>query len=274
MCPHVCLKMSSCLFQFVLMFFKFVLMLVIMCPHTCLKLSSCLFKCVLMLSYLCLKVKRLQPFWPHVNVSVDIDLSDFGLPDGKRSLEFKFIDPVWAWVRAAYKQPASEMQWVPKVQCTRGLENHVCYGGGLQFGEAFAEACRSCPKGTRPMLISLHWDGSHAYGLHATPICVGVGNTNSVSSSTQYCIGYMPVISDLGANFTSQNTELKHYIRDKCIGAILQVLETAARSGVRCRLPSAKTRGDEEEMILMPRLFSMNLDQPEAQGYFGLRSRT
>ena len=121
------------------------------------------------------------------------------------------------------------------------------------------------------MLISLHWDGSNAHGLHATPICVGVGNTNSVSSSTQYCIGYMPVISDLGANFTSQGTELKHYIRNKCIGAILQVLETASRSGVRCRLPSATTRGDEDEMILMPRLFSMNLDQPEAQGYWVLR---
>ena len=205
---------------------------------------------------------------------MDIDLSEFGLPNGKRSLHFEFIDPVWAWVRAACKQPASEMQWVPKVQCARGFETHVCYGGGLQFGESFAEACRSCPRGTRPMLISLHWDGSHAHGLHATPICVGVGNTNSVSSSTQYCIGYMPVISDLGANFTSQGTELKHYIRNKCIGAILQVLETASRSGVRCRLPSATTLGDEDEMILMPRLFSMNLDQPEAQGYFGLRSRT
>lgn len=205
---------------------------------------------------------------------MDIDLSKFGLPNDKRSLHFEFIDPVWAWVRAACKQPASEMQWVPKVQSARGFENHVCYGGGLQFGESFAEACRSCPRGTQPMLISLHWDGSNAHGLHATPICIGVGNTNSVSSSTQYCIGYMPVISDLGANFTSQGTELKHYIRNECIGAILQVLETASRSGVRCRLPSATTPGDEDEMILMPRLFSMNLDQPEAQGYFGLRSRT
>ena len=219
-------------------------------------------------------MKQIEPFWPLVNVAVDIDLSEFGLRDGKRSLHFEFIDPVWAWVRAAYKQPGSEMQWVPKVQCVRGLENHVCYGGGLQFGEAFAEACRSCPRGTLPMLISLHWDGSHAHGLYATPICVGVGNTNSVSSSTQYCIGYMPVISDLGASFTSQRTELKHYIRNKCIGAILRVLETAARSGVRCRLPSATTEGEEDEMILMPRLFSMNMDQPEAQGFFGLRSRT
>ena len=219
------------------------------------------------------KINRLEPFWPFVNVEVDIDLSKFGLPEGKRSLHFEFIDPVWAWVRAAYKQPASEMQWVPKVQSTLGLENHVCYGGGLQFGESFAEACRSCPVGTLPMLISLHWDGSHAHGLHATPICIGVGNTNSVSSSTQYCIGYMPVISDLGANFTSQSTEIKHYVRNECIRAILEVLETAARSGVRCRLPST-TPGDEIELVLMPRLFAMNLDQPEAQGYFGLRSRT
>ena len=216
----------------------------------------------------------MDPFWPLVNVSVQLDLSDFaGLPYDKRSLNFEFIDPVWAWVRAACNQPASEMQWVPKTECVRGFENHSCYGGGVQFGEAFAEASRTCPPGTHPMLISLHWDGSNAHGLHATPICIGVANTNSVSSATQYCIGYMPTVSDLGANFDRDGTELKYYIRNKCIAAILRVLETAACSGVRCRLPSS-TPGEEDEMILMPRLFSMNLDQPEAQLYFGLRSRT
>ena len=42
------------------------------------------------------KINRLEPFWPFVNVEVDIDLSKFGLPEGKRSLHFEFIDPVWA----------------------------------------------------------------------------------------------------------------------------------------------------------------------------------
>ena len=55
------------------------------------------------------------------------------------------------------------------------------------------------------------------------------------AASTQFCIGYMPVVSDLGAQFVT--TELKFYVRNKCVESILAVLETAARSGVRCRLP-------------------------------------
>ena len=83
----------------------------------------------------------------------------------------------------------------------------------------------------------------------------------------------MPVLSDLGAKFVSEEyTEIKFYIRNKCIAAILRVLETTARTGVRCRLPSSA--GSEEEMFLMPRLFAMNIDQPEAQLYFGMLNRT
>ena len=94
----------------------------------------------------------------------------------------------------------------------------------------------------------------------------------SMAASTQYCIGYMPVVSDLGAQFVS--TELKFHVRNKCIESILRVLESAARSGVRCRLPCRDEANNEMEMILMPRLFSMNLDQPEAQLYFGMLNRT
>ena len=217
---------------------------------------------------------QVSPFWVHVMHSMTIDLSSFkSVPSHKSSLTFEFVDPVWAWVQAACKQPAHEMQWVPMRHHFRDLDTHSYYGGGLQFGEAFAQACRTCPAGTYPMCVSLHWDGSDAHGLSATPIAIGVANTNSVSSSTQFCIGYMPVLSDLGAKFASEEyTEIKFYIRNKCIAAILRVLETTARTGVRCRLPSSA--GSEEEMFLMPRLFAMNIDQPEAQLYFGMLNRT
>ena len=214
---------------------------------------------------------KVAPFWPKVMHSMDIDLSAFDLPPNKRSLAFEFIDPLWGWVWAASKQPPREMQWVPEIQTMHKYPNQPLYGGGLQFGEAFAEAYRTCPAGTFPMCVSLHWDGANAHGLQAVPICIGVANTNSMSDSTQYCIGYIPVVSDLGAEFTSTATELKYHIRNQCIAAILRVLETAAQYGVRCRLPST-TQG-EEDMILMPRLFSMNLDQPEAQLYFGMLNR-
>ena len=140
-------------------------------------------------------------------------------------------------------------------------------------GESFASACESCPAGTYPMCIHLHWDGTNSHGLFSTPIVIGVGNTNSMSFNKQYCIGYIPVVSDLGGKFSSaqSTTEMKFYIRNKCVGAILRVLETSARSGVRCRLPSIE--GSDKEMILMPRLTAMNLDQPEAQLFFGMVNR-
>ena len=217
--------------------------------------------------------KTVPPFWHRVMHSVDIDLRAFRLPPNKRSLTFEFVDPLWAWVRAASDQPPQEMQWIPQFQTRSGYPSHLLYGGGLQFGEAFAEAYRTCPAGTFPMCVSLHWDGSSAHGLSATPICIGVANTNSMAATTQYCIGYMPVVSDLGDAFANDATELKYYIRNQSIAAILRVLEVGARSGVRCRLPST-TPGAEEDMILMPKLFSMNLDQPEAQLYFGMLNRT
>jgi len=122
------------------------------------------------------------------------------------------------------------------------------------------------------MCVSLHFDGTHAHGMESTPITIGVANTNSVSATTQFCIGYMPIMSDLGAAFSSSATEIKYHIRNQSVAAILRVLETYALSGVRCRLPS--TSGTYEEFFLMPRLFSMNLDQPEAQLYFGMLNRT
>ena len=203
---------------------------------------------------------------------IDIDLSAFHVPTHKRTLVFEFVDPVWAWVQAACLQPPDEMHWEPQMQFMRGFPQHKCYGGGLQYGEAFAEACKTCPPGTHPMCVSLHWDGTNAHGQASTPITIGVANTNSVSSTTQFCIGYIPIISDLGSAFASSATGIKYHIRNKAIAAILRILETNARTGVRCRLPS--TSGEYQEFFLMPRLFSMNLDQPEAQLYFGMLNRT
>jgi hypothetical protein len=220
------------------------------------------------------RIEQVEPFWNSVLHSVTIDLSGFDLPSNKSSLPFEFIDPHWAWVSAACRQPANEMNWVPKVLACRTYPNHACYGGGLQYGDSFAEACRTCPAGTSPMCVSLHWDGTHSHGLYATPICIGVANTNSLSANTQVCIGYIPVIPDMGASHAVNATQITFSIKQQCISAILRVLENGARRGVRCRVPSTDAPGTLEERVLMPRLFSMNLDQPEAQHYFGLRNKT
>jgi hypothetical protein len=147
------------------------------------------------------------------------------------------------------------------------------YGGGIQQGLSFARACRSCPPGAYPMCISLHWDGTAARGLNAAPICVGVANTNSQSVDTQFCLGYIPSLSFLGKSFkgSADFTEIKFYIRQQAVGAILQVLEAGAKSGVLCELRNC--RGKDVTLLLMPRLLCMNIDQPEAQLFFGMKNK-
>ena len=66
-------------------------------------------------------------------------------------------------------------------------------------------------------------------------------------------------------------TEVKFYIRQQAIGAIIRVLEAAARSGVLCRMRNCT--GKEVDVLLMPRLMAMNIDQPEAQLFFGMSNR-
>ena len=83
------------------------------------------------------KIKtKVESFWPRVMHHINIDLSSFkGLPATKHQLKFEFLDPIWAWVQAACKQPPAEMQWVPLSRHKRGFPTHKYYGGGLQYGK-------------------------------------------------------------------------------------------------------------------------------------------
>ena len=120
------------------------------------------------------------------------------------------------------------------------------------------------------MGVTLHWDGTGAHGISAAPICIGVANTNSSSASAQFCVGYMPHTPD--EDKMTNSTEVKHYIRQACCKAILEVLATVTECGVLCRLPN---RDDQPTVrVLYPRLMAMNFDQPEAQLFFGMRNRT
>ena len=176
-----------------------------------------------------------------------IDLHQFDVPMKYRQIIFRFVDPIWAWVITACKQPADEMHWVPKRKIHPDRPHDYYYGEGVQFGNSFAEACRTCPPGTFPMCISLHWDGAHAHGLWATPICIGVANTNSLAATTKHCIAYLPVLADMGAQYEGSNdVEIRHSIKQQCVSAILSVMEQAAKSGIACEMPtlSAGSRRD------------------------------
>lgn len=219
-------------------------------------------------------IANIPPFWPQVMCTADIDLQQFiNLPQRLKTITFRFIDPVWAWLRVALRQPATELHWVPKAKVNPDYSHEHYYGAGVQFGESFAQACRTCPIGTFPMLVNLSWDGAHAHGIYATPICVGVGNTNSLAADTKFCIGYLPVLSDMGAQHEATATEIRSHIKQQCIAAILRVIESAARTGVLVRLPTT-TLDVSATMTLMPRLSAINLDLKDARMYYGLRSET
>ena len=216
------------------------------------------------------RMGKQPPFWRLVTHCVKIDLSQF---DIDKEICFRFIDPLWGWIMAARRLPPEELHWIPVLQRSKHSGDRL-YGAGVQYGKAFEMACSSCPAGTYPMCVNLHWDGAHAHGLQATPIAIGVANTNMQCAEAHYCLSYMPVVPGMGKSFysTSKATLVKHFIRDECISAILKVLELAAGRGVTCRLQDK--HGVEKTKTLYPRLLAMSLDQPEAQGYFGLLNRT
>jgi hypothetical protein len=217
------------------------------------------------------KLDRLPAFWPHIWHKQRIDLSHFNLPSGTKYVDFEFLDPLWGWLMAARRQDPADLHWKP---CAQGAASPV-YGGGLQFGQCFLHACKSCPQGTYPMACAFHWDGTHGRGLQSAPICIGLGNTNICNSQTQFCLGYMPHVPDEAVKTfrqTTKATTVKFYIRQRCAAAILNVLESAAAGGFWCRLKNIQ--GNEVERLLFPRLVSMNFDQPEAQLFFGMQNKT
>ena len=219
--------------------------------------------------YLLQKITKIPSFWDLVMHKKRIDISSFGL--NVKHVDFEFVDPIWGWIMAARSVPPSEMHWLPEAASTTTGES--LYGGGVQHGLAFASAHASCPDGSYTMGISLHWDGTGSRGVHTTPICCGVANTNTFGSNIQYLLGYMPVLTGMGKSFYSstKSTELKFFLRQASVAAILSVLDNAATSGFLCRLKNCN--GVDVKRILMPRLMCMNLDQPEAQLFFGIQNR-
>ena len=224
-------------------------------------------------------INSLPPFWPEVMCETQIQVphnltrKHLHLPKRLKVINFRFIDPIWGWLSVAVKQPPSSLHWIPKVKLHPHDSREKYYGAGVQYGESFASAFRTCPTGSYPMLLQLSWDGAHAHGCYATPICVGVGNTNSLTADTKFCIGYLPVLEDMGAQHDGVSTEIRSFVKQKCIAAILRVVESVARTGVRVSMPSIQS-ATTVDMWLMPRLCTINLDLKDARMYYGLRSES
>ena len=172
-------------------------------------------------------IATVPDFWSRVTHSVDIDLSPCGI---RQIIVFRFVDPVWGWVVAARRLDPTLLQWEPKIQLRKDDKKRV-YGGGVQYGKTFAEACRSCPEGTYPMCLCIHWDGATSHGVSATPVAIGVTSINGQSPDAHYCLGYIPVPDGMGKTWHETGVEVKFYLRQQCINAILTVLEDSASRG-------------------------------------------
>ena len=209
-----------------------------------------------------------QDFWSAVTHTVSFSLQQFNLD---KTITFRFLNPIWAWLMAAQRFPPEDLQWLPYVQ-RHPVSGERLYGGGVQFGKAFSHAYKSCPRGTYPMLFNLHWDGTNAHGVWCTPIAVGNANINGQSTAAHVCIAYLPSLSGMGRQFTKTKLakKVKHYILQKCIGEILSVLEEGASRGVRCTVNLGK---GATSTLLYPRLIATSLDQVEAQAYYGKNTR-
>ena len=89
------------------------------------------------------KINKVTPFWRSVSHETTINLEQFKLPSGIKEMKFRFIDPIWGWLMAAGAQDPLDLHWKNVQQSSQPV-----YGGGVQYGKAFARACASCPPGT------------------------------------------------------------------------------------------------------------------------------
>ena len=92
------------------------------------------------------KVRTRSSFWSQVWHTHRIDVRPFKLASGTQYVNFEFIDPLWAWIMAASKQNPWDLHWKPFAQDPV----NSTYGGGVQYGKCFQEACKSCPPGSYP----------------------------------------------------------------------------------------------------------------------------
>ena len=85
-----------------------------------------------------------------------------------------------------------------------------------------------------PALFGISWDGGQASKRRSyTPIIISVGNTDSASSDTCFCIGYLPTLG-------SSDADARRILVQRCIGSILEVVDMSSERGFTCILVDEK----------------------------------
>lgn len=219
-------------------------------------------------------LRRCGNFPSHVMHKVSIDLSEFQLPGNVQSVNFTFVNPLWAWVGAANEMIRTNHEVHFKAaRMKHEVTGETLYGGGVQYGDVLKFAASRTPKGGKPALFGISFDGgdSGVSTRSVCPICVSALNFNGADPLQCGLVGYMPVIpvpesfKEGSDKFSKLYVDAKTKVTQGCIGAVLDEIESVARDGFTARIGKKVTR-------LHPFLVAVRVDSKERKTYFGLKS--
>ena len=201
---------------------------------------------------------------------VRIDVRRFRLPGKLEEVKFRFINPLWAWTAAANDMidAGHKIIYKPKSMFHEGTRERL-YGAGVAFGEKLRWAAAATPRGGKPALFGISFDGgdSGVSTRNLYPICVSVLNFDGADPLACGLVGYMPSL-DVPKVFKLKQKRFllaRGHVFQQCIGAILDELENVSRDGF-----SARVGG--EIIRFHPFLVAVRVDSKERKTYFGLKS--
>ena len=204
-----------------------------------------------------------------VCVQVTIDLRSFALPGNVIECRFRFVNPLWAWTQAANDMVAAghTMHFSPKILLHEQTRARI-YGAGVQFGNCLKFAASRTPRGGKPALFGISFDGgdSGVSDRSVYPICVSALNFNGADPMQCGLVGFVPIVG-VPKSFkeTEKYRDVKAHVLQECVGAVLDVMENVARDGFTARIGTQLSR-------FHPFLVAVRVDSKERKTYFGLKS--
>ena len=199
------------------------------------------------------KLKKIGCFSSRITRRVRVDLSHHNLSGLDQPISFAFMDPIYAWATCARELSREhELQFEYKPRFHPSTHENL-YGVSVSCGDIMLESIARCPISrcpTKPALIGLSYDSGQASRRRSyTPILISVGNTDYNGMHACICIGYMPNI-DIATHDNEKAQDAMHELRQCCIGAIVDVIESCGENGFVCRL--YKKLGNNQYVVQHP----------------------
>jgi hypothetical protein len=143
------------------------------------------------------------------------------------------------------------------------------YGAGVSFGEKLAWAAARTPRGGKPALFGISFDGGDSgVGTRSLcPFCVSVLNFDGADPLACGCCGYVPHL-DVPKMFSDKvprYQQAKCHVIQRCTAAVLDVLQSVSKNGFMARVGG-------ENIRFHPFLVAVRVDSKERKSYFALKS--